>query len=141
MAIVTYTSPDVSVGVQPKGLRVGLIATSATYSFAAVSYTAGDIIQMVKVPANAAVVGMILSTNTGLAGSVIVGDGVDTDRYIQAYALSLSAAATGLNGINYVPYVYSTDDTIDLTMSMSASGSIGIGSITLTVIYSMDVIT
>lgn len=134
-----YTSPDISAGVSPKGLRVGLIAVSGTHSFSAVSHTAGDVIQLVKVPQGAAVVGMLLATNTGLAGSVNIGDGVDTDRYIQGYGLSLSAAASGINGINYVPYVYSTDDTIDATMSMSASGSIGTGSITLTAIYSMDV--
>lgn len=139
MAVTTYTTTDVSDGVQPKGLRVGLIATSAVYSFAAVSYTAGDVIQMVKVPANAAVVSMLISSNTGVAGSVIVGDGVNTARYNSGYALGASTAAGGLNGVNYIPYLYSTDDTIDLTVSVSVTGSLGSGSVNLTVIYSMDV--
>lgn len=139
MAITTYTSPDVSAGVSPKGLRVGLIATSAVYSFAAVSYTAGDVIQMIKVPANAAVVDLKISANTGVAGSVIVGDGVDTDRYHSGYALGVSVAVATMNGVQYIPYVYSTDDTIDLTMSVSVTGSLGNGFVCVTAIYSMDV--
>lgn len=139
MAVVTYTTTDVSAGVQPKGLRVGLIATSAVFSFTAISYTAGDVIQMVKVPANAAVVGMFISSNTGVAGSVIVGDGVYTARYNTGYALGASTAAGTINGVNYIPYVYSTDDTIDLVMSVSVTGSLGNGSVNLVVIYSMDV--
>jgi len=139
MAVVTYTSPDVSAGVQPKGLRVGLVATSAVYSFAAVSYTAGDVIQMVKVPSGAAVVGMIISANTGVAGSVVVGDGVNTNRYNTGYALAVSAAAASINGGAYIPYVYSTDDTIDLVMSVSVTGSLGSGYVSLVAIYAMDV--
>lgn len=139
MAITTYTSPDVSAGVQPKGLRVGLIAVSGSFSSPAVSVTAGDVIQMVKVPANAAVVNMIISTNANIGASVIVGDGVDTDRYNTGYNISVSAVPAGINAINYVPYVYSTDDTIDLTISASISSSITSGQFNLTVIYSMDV--
>ena len=138
MATVTYVSPEVSAGIQPKGLRVGLIATSAVYSFAAVSYTAGDVIQMIKVPANAAVVDLKISASTGLAGSVTVGDGVDADRYHSGYALGVSVAVASMNGVQYVPYFYSTDDTIDLTHSASASGSIGNGFVCVFAIYSMD---
>ena len=136
MAITTYTSPEVSAGVQPKGLRVGLIASSAVYSFSAVSLTAGDVVQLVKVPQGATVVGMLLSA-TNSAGSIIVGDGVDTDRYHAGYAMSVSAGVSGMSGI-YVPYTYSTDDTIDATISASASNSIGSGAINLTVLYAMD---
>ena len=139
MAITTYTSPDVSSGVQPKGLRVGLVAVSAFWSTPAVRVTTGDVLQMVKVPQNAAVVGMLISTNANIGASVIVGDGVDTNRYHEGFNISASALCAGLNGIAYVPYVYSTDDTIDLTVSCSVTSSITSGQINLTVIYSMDV--
>lgn len=136
MAITTFTSSDVSAGVQPKGLRVGVIASSVVYSLTAVSLTAGDVIQLVKVPQGATVVGMYLSA-THSAGSIIVGDGVDTDRYHSGYAMSVSAAVQGMTGI-YVPYTYSTDDTIDATISASVSMSLGSGAINLTVLYAMD---
>lgn len=136
MAITTYTSPEVSAGIQPRGLRVGLIATSAIYSFTAVSLTAGDVIQLVKVPQGATVVGMLLSATTS-AGSIIVGDGVDTDRYHPGYAMSVSAGVSGMSGI-YVPYTYSTEDTIDATISASVSMSLANGAINLTVLYAMD---
>lgn len=136
MAVTTFTSSEVSLGVQPKGLRVGLIAASAIYSLTAVSLTTGDVIQLVKVPANATVVGMYLSA-THSAGSIVVGDGVDTDRYHAGYAMSVSAGVSGMSGI-YVPYTYSTDDTIDATISASVSMSTGSGAINLTVLYAMD---
>jgi hypothetical protein len=141
MATTTYVSPKVSLGIQPKATRVGLVAVSGVYSFAAVSYTAGDVIQMVKVPAGAAVVSMTIGANTGVAGSVTVGDGVNANRYNTGYAFATSAAAAGINGHSYIPYVYSTDDTIDLTVSVSVTGSLGSGYVALTVIYSMDVNT
>jgi hypothetical protein len=136
MATTTFTSPEISAGVQPKGLRVGLIASSVVYSFTAVSLTAGDVIQLVKVPQGATVVGMLLSA-TQSAGSITIGDGVDADRYHSGYAMSVSAGVSGMAGI-YVPYTYSTDDTIDATISASVSMSLANGALNLTVLYAMD---
>ena len=136
MAITTYTSPDVSAGAPNKGLRVGIIASSSVYSFTAVSLTAGDVVQLVKVPQGATVVGMLLSATTS-AGSITIGDAVDTDRYHAGYAMSVSAGVSGFSGI-YVPYTYSTDDTIDATVSASVSMSLANGAINITVLYAMD---
>lgn len=134
--MTVFVSSEASAGVQPKGLRVGLIASSAIYSLTAVSLTASDSVQMVKVPQGATVVGMILSA-THSAGSITIGDGVDTDRYHAGYAMSVSAGVSSFSGI-YVPYTYSTDDTIDATISASVSMSTGSGAINLTVLYAMD---
>ena len=136
MAITTFVSSEASANAATKGLRVGLIASSAIYSFTAVSLTAGDVVQLVKVPQGATVVGMLLSATTS-AGSIIVGDGVDTDRYHAGYAMSVSAGVSGFSGI-YVPYTYSTDDTIDATVSASVSMSLANGAINITVLYAMD---
>ena len=136
MATTTFTSSDISAGVQPKGLRVGIVASSVVYSFTAVSLTAGDVIQLVKVPQGATVVGMYLSATTS-AGSITIGDGVDTDRYHSGYQMSVSAGVSGMTGI-YVPYTYSTDDTIDATVSASVSMSLANGAINFTVLYAMD---
>lgn len=132
--MATLTAPDVSAGVQPKGLRVGLIAVTSTFSNSACLST-GDVIQMVKVPANATVVDLKISS-TITAGSVTVGDAVDTDRYHQGYAMSLSAGLAQMSAV-LTPYTYSTDDTIDLVVSASATMSAA-GAINLIVVYSMD---
>lgn len=134
--MTVFVSPEISAGVQPKGLRVGLIAASAIYSFTAVSLTASDSVQLIKVPQGATVVGMLVSA-THTAGSITIGDGVDTDRYHAGYAMSASAGVSTMSGM-YVPYTYSTDDTIDATISASVSMSLGSGAINLTVIYAMD---
>ena len=137
--MATLVASKVSAGVQPKGMRVGLVAVTSVYSIAA-SLSTGDVIQMVKVPANATPIFMAVSSAGAGACSVNVGDANDTDRFIQGAALSSSAAPTYLNNAAYVPYTYSVDDTIDLTVSASASFSPGAsGSITLVAIFSMDV--
>ena len=137
--MATLVASKVSAGVQPKGLRVGLCAVTSVYSIAA-SLSVGDVIQMIKVPANATPVFMSVSAAGSGAGSVNVGDANDTDRFIQNAGISASAAPVYINNAAYVPYTYSVDDTIDLTVSASASFSPGAsGSITLVAIFSMNV--
>ena len=137
--MATLVASKVSAGVQPKGMRVGLVAVTSVYSIAA-SLSTGDVIQMVKVPANATPIFISVSAAGSGAGSVLVGDGGDTDRYIQSGLISASAAPTYINNAAYVPYTYSVDDTIDVTVSASVSFSPGAsGSITLVAIFSMDV--
>lgn len=137
--MATLVAGKTSAGVQPKGLRVGLIAVTSVYSIAA-SLSTGDVIQMIKVPANATPVFMVVSSAGSGAGSVNVGDGVDTDRYIQNAGISASGVPVFLNNAAFVPYTYSVDDTIDVTVSASVSFSPGAsGSITLMAIFSMDV--
>lgn len=125
--MATVTSNKASAGVQPHGLRVGLVATTATYSPNG-SMSSGDVIQMVKVPQNSQVVFLAVHYNLSGQGSYIVGDGVNTSRYIGSTLGSLSAGsalfpATANQG--FAPYVYSTDDTIDITLSFSANASSG----------------
>lgn len=137
--MATRQSSNVASGVQPKSLRVGLVAESAIYSVGAgLSLSAGDVIQMVKVAKGASVVYLAVSGGSGDA-LVAVGDGVDDDRYI-AYGTMSSASSVvrtiTLHSSN-VPYVYSTDDTIDLAVSTVSVGSIT-GGFHMNVIFSMD---
>ena len=134
--MTVFVSSEVSAGVSPKSLRVGLIAASAVYSFTAVSLTASDSVQLVKVPQGATVVGLVLGA-THTAGSIAIGDGINTKRYVESYPMSASAVAVGMSGM-YVPYTYSTDDTIDAVISASVSMSLGSGAINITVLYAMD---
>jgi len=138
--MATLYSQQASAGVSPKGLRVGLVAVASTYSLAA-SLSTGDVIQMVKVPAGATVVNIIFKSYTSGAGngSVRIGDGVNTTRYIQDYAVSVSASPVFLNNPAWRPYEYSADDTIDVLVSASATWSGTGGGFDLVAIYSMDV--
>lgn len=128
-------------GVTPKGLRVGLAAVSATYSVGAgLSLSAGDVIEMVKVPKGAAVVYLAVSGGSGDA-LCAVGDGGDADRYI-AYGTmgsSTSVVRTITLHASNVPYVYSVDDTIDIAVSTVSVGTIT-GGFHMTAIFSMDVV-
>lgn len=122
--MATKTANQASAGVQPKALRVGLVNVVATYSLDQ-SLSNGDVVQMLKVPVGARLVdGYLIYASSG-QGSLIVGDGVDTDRYITQTAISAGVTATvRFNGIP-APYSYSTDDTIDVMISASAPPSTG----------------
>ena len=134
--MATKTSTKVAAGVQPKGLRVGLVAVTATFSMAT-TLSAGDVIQMIHVPKNATPVYVALTGATTGVGSVNVGDAVDANRYINAYGCSANAVQVAINTA-FTPYTYSTDDTIDITVSAASVGTVG-GSFVLTAIFSMDV--
>lgn len=136
--MATYTASGAQAGVQPKGLRAGLVAVTSFYSLPT-SVSAGTVIQMVKVPANAQpVMVKVASTITGQA-TVQVGDGIDGDRYYTETTLS---AAMGWvfceqNITAIAPYTYSQDDTIDITISRVSISTLG-GAVYLTAIFSMD---
>lgn len=138
--MATRQSAKVAAGVSPKGLRVGLAAVSATYSVGAgLSLSAGDVIEMVKVPAGASVVYLAVSGGSGdaLCG---VGDGGDSNRYIAhgTMASASSVVRTITLHASNTPYVYSVDDTIDIDVSTVSVGTIT-GGFHLTAIFSMDV--
>lgn len=127
-----------TAGTQPKGLRVGLCAVKGTYSVGAgTSLSAGDIIQMVKVPANATLVYMALTGGSGDA-LVTVGDTVSTARYLSS--VTMSSAQPTIRTINTAsaPYTYSVDSTIDITVGTVSVGTIT-GGFDMTALFSMDI--
>ena len=135
--MATRTATQAQATIQPKGLRVGLVAVTSTYSpGAGASVSIGDIIQMVKVPANATPVYVAVSSSYFQA-TITVGDGLSDNRYI-AGPVSTSASMV-LLPINsaYVPYTYSTDDTIDIYVSLVSVTSIA-GAFNLIAIFSMN---
>jgi hypothetical protein len=136
MAIFTASAAHAASGVQPKSIRVGLVAVSAVYSIVN-SLSIGSTIQMIKVPAGATpIYVMVGNTNAGQA-TLSVGDGLDEDRYKavgtfssgQGMALLEPAAAT---------YTYSQDDTIDIFVSLVSVTTLG-GALYLRAIYTMDI--
>lgn len=137
--MATRTGAKTASGVQPKGLRVGLVAVTAIWSVGTVSdasiISAGDVIQMVKVPKGATPVYVGVS---GGAGTAIyhVGDGVDNDRYIANLSGSSGQTLIPIN-VAFVPYTYSTDDTIDIFISTVSTAS-AVGGYNMIAIFSMD---
>lgn len=135
--MTTRTATKVGSGVQPKGLRVGLVAVTSIFSIgAAQSLSAGDVIQMVKVPANATPVYVAISGSPLAVGVVKVGDGISTGRYLTGLGISAGMKQNVIN-TSYVPYTYSAEDTIDILVSAVSLTSIG-GAFNVTAIFAMD---
>jgi len=133
--MATFTSSACEAAIQPKMLRVGLVATTVAYSIAN-SLSIGSTIQMIKVPAGATPVFVsVLNTSAGQA-TLSVGDGLNNARYRTD---ATTSAAQGVLPINaqYVPYTYSTDDTIDIFVSLVSVSTLG-GAYYMTAIFSMD---
>ena len=137
--MATLTSSKVGTGTPAKSLSAGLVAVSAVYSVNA-SLSAGDVIQMVNVPKGAMIVYAALGgIGTNQEALVALGDGVDNDRYMGYAAMSANTATPRALGYEALatPYVYSTDDTIDIFVSTVSLDTIG-GGFHLTVIFSKD---
>ena len=134
--MATRTATQAQATIQPKGLRVGLVAVTSTFSpGAGQSISAGDVIQMVKVPANATPIYVALSSSYFQA-VVSVGDELSIARYVAAASTSAAMLLQAINTL-YVPYTYSTDDTIDIAVSLVSVSSIA-GAFNLIAIYSMN---
>ena len=138
--MATYTGTGAQATVQPKGLRVGLVAVKSTHSFGAVTLSIGDIFPMVKVPAGATPIWMNFgSSNGSVHYNIEVGDGIDTDRYRTSVATYSAALGMQVVTINSTPYTYSQDDTIDILIATATASNLSFGgTFYMNVIFSMD---
>ena len=136
-----YTSTAAQAAVQPKGLRVGLVAVKSTFSIA-VTLSAGDVFQMIKVPANATPVFVQFGSNNGTPSyNMAVGDGITVGRYRSdaSYSAAQGMLEAYVNTAATTPYTYSQDDTIDITLStITASNASFGGAFYMNAIFSMD---
>lgn len=137
--MTTRTSTACAAGVLPRMIHAGVFSVSAQYTLSG-SLSAGDVIQMVKIPDGATVLDTILKTTLSPTSVVLsLGDGGDVARYIltASHSSQVSHATAG------VPYTYDISDaatvrydTIDVNVT-AASGS-GNSTFDLTVICTMD---
>lgn len=148
--MATVTSSAVASTVQARAAHAGLNYAYATYAVPASGdgTAANDVIQMVKVPAGARVLDVILTsedldTNASPTTVFDVGDGDDPDRYIDGTTIGQgggvvrigqSVAAGATDGLFYR---YTTEDTIDITVAAAGSTKAA-GNVTLCVLYSTD---
>ena len=134
--MATYTADEAQSGIQPKGLRVGLVAVTGFYSIVG-SSSIGTTIQMVKVPKGATPVLIQVANTSGGDNTIQVGDGNDVARYRAEGTLS-SGQGVVICTIPAAPYTYSVDDTIDILISRASATTLG-GAVYLTAIFSMDI--
>ena len=140
--MATLTAVAAQAAVQPKGLRVGLVAVRSEYSLAAAP-SAGDIINMIRVPANATPVFVQFGcTNATPSYLMKVGDGISPARYrsLASYSLGLGYVLAWANLDTILPpYTYSADDTIDIFIStVTASNATIGGAFYMNAIFSMN---
>ena len=134
--MATLTASAAQAGVQPKGLRVGLVGVRSTLSLG-VSLSAGDVLQMCKIPAGTTPVYLQYGTNSPSLHLLFeIGDGIVAGRYRSMATYSLGQGML-VASIPVSPYVYSADDTIDVVISLATVASPG-GAFYMNAIFSMD---
>lgn len=131
----TLTADAAQPGVQPKSLRVGLVAPSSVYSVGS-SLSIATTILMVKVPAGATPKFVQYGTTQAGQFTMSVGDGINNARYKTDGTFSLAMGMV-ISPIVAAPYTYSQDDTIDFFVSLVSVSTLG-GAFYLNVIYTMD---
>lgn len=134
--MATFTASAAQSTAAPKYIERGMIARSCIWTFSAAAASAGDVVQMIRVPAGAHIhdVSVVNDFNAASATfAVNVGDGNSATRYIGSATEDtiVVRAETG------VGYSYSVEDTIDIVVATAASASVG-ATVRVTVFYSMD---
>lgn len=142
--MATLTTSKVASTVQSR-TNVDLTAVWATYTLTA-ALALNDVIQMVKVPAGATILDMGLScTDLDSGGTAIVldvGDGSDTDRFIDGSAVGgtggTSRIGSGITTNTHIGYTYTAEDTIDVLVQTGPTTGATSGTVFLYVLYSMN---
>jgi len=115
----------------------GGITRVIEYTLNGVSLSAGDVIQMVRVPASARIADLILAYDDSGAQSYTltgIGDGNSAGRYMA----SQSAVTSGVVRMSIAAgfgYSYSAEDTIDITIGTVTSGTAASATVRLSLTY------
>lgn len=137
--MATFTATAAQSTCPAKFVEQGMIARSCLWTFSAAAASAGDVVQMIRIPNGAHIHDVAVIQTFNAASStfaVNVGDGNSATRYI----LSATANATIVRATVGQGYSYSAEDTIDITVATAASASTG-ATVRVTVFYSMDQVT
>lgn len=139
----TFTSDAVASTVQPRA-GLGVCSITASYEISA-ALVVNDVIQMVKVPAGATVLNVILQTDdldtNGSPAIVLdVGDGTNTDLYIDGSTIGQAGGIEYMNVNTALGNTYTSEDTIDILVQVAPATGATSGTLTLTVIYDMQAI-
>lgn len=134
----TYTTTKTAAGVQARA-GIGVHSIQATFE-ASAALIINDVIQMVKIPAGATILDVILSVDDLDSGTSIVldvGDGTTTGRFISGSTVGQAGGTVRLSVTDGNGYTYAAADTIDIKVTTAPAGG-GTGTLNLTVLYTMD---
>jgi hypothetical protein len=138
----TYYSDRVDPSI-PARSGIGVVTQVCTFAVAA-NLVVNDIIQLFKVPKNA-VINDIWVSSDGTQGAntdsvFTVGDGADTDRFITTAGGTILRSGGGLARMNAFAgagYQYSAEDTVDLKITTVGTGQTTGGTINAGIMYSL----
>lgn len=126
--MATYNT-NLTSTTSPVPAKHGLETVSVFGEFTVgTALVASDIIQLVKIPANAVVVEVTVSCSGSLGTTLTAefGDGNDTDRYISSATFGQGSASlariTAHTGIGASQTV---EDTLDMKVNTAAAGTTG----------------
>ena len=137
--MATITASAAQSTVPAKYLFKGEVGRVVSYTCNP-ALSAGDVIQMIRVPNGCTIINMRFWTDLFGGGNATitgVGDGVSANRYISSTSTSNSLAAVVTCNPIGIGYSYSVEDTIDITIGTVTSAS-AVGVLYLAVTYTND---
>jgi hypothetical protein len=143
--MATLKGTKATAGAQARKVETGTISVLSKYNLAAGALSAGDVLQMAKVPHGAIIDDLkVIMTGSGNDTKVVVriGDGGSAARYFGSASLSLTVGATIVLSDNwgYQYDISDTDaqfDTIDITIGTVTSAT-ATGTVTMLLNYHCD---
>ena len=145
--MATLKASKAKAGAQPRLVHAGSVTVKSTYSLTA-AFSAGDVVQMTKVPHGAIIEDVVLINTVPGDFHFTIGDGDDPNRYFLSATMTADAGvlfmhdyANLANGYGY-QYNLSDDatdqfDTIDVAVTTVTTGTAA-GAITLLCRYHCD---
>ena len=137
MATLTATAAQSTV---PAKYRIAGAITRVVKYTVNPALSAGDVIQMVRIPNGATVTDVAFWTDLFGGGNATitgVGDGGSNNRYIASASTSASIAIALIMVPGSIGYSYSAEDTIDITIGTVTSAS-AVGELSLRISYTLD---
>jgi len=144
----TYQSYQVAKGNTPRAVSPGVYSIYGEFALSA-ALVVNDVIQMVSVPNGARVLNIMLnSDDLDTAGPAIVldvGDGNDTNRFIDGALVAQAATANNVDMMDLTygntagfGYKYTQNDTIDVLVETGPTTGATTGTIKLIALLAMD---
>ena len=138
--MATFTATNAGTGVQPHA-GIGACMAWSSYSLTA-ALALNDVIQMIKVPLGAVILdGWLACTDLDTGGSptivLDVGDGDDTDRFIDGATIGQTAGHARFADQSSLLYEYTAADTIDVLVQAAPATGASSGTIKMAVCYTM----
>lgn len=133
--VTANTSAGVGVGSQE-------VVVYATYALTA-ALALNDVIQMVPVPSGATITGVTIGAtdlDTGGSPAIVldVGDGSDTDRFIDGATVGQAGGSSSTLAVAGFGYQYTSDDTVDVLVQVAPATGATSGTISIRVAYVLN---